>query len=230
MVRHLAIELMRMSPPENVDIPADWVRSYVAGHRDANADSHRQFSFLPLPSVGHTHTDPSVRRVMITAPLGDDRLLLHLAMLLSGQRLIPTSRTKLEHPPTLVRVRRDNIAPFYTRPAVNWASVTPVILPGHDDHKPDKTRKLIEKALAQSGIEQSCEFEWGPFSKFSKSLPAYKYDRDKRPGGYIRPDHLLSETAVHLKLCFNDNMSVPGPLVIGAGRHCGFGLMAGIGQ
>jgi hypothetical protein len=67
-----------------------------------------------------------------------------------------------------------------------------------------------------------------PFVVPPSSHTHIKYDGDKRPAGYIRPDHLLSQTAVHLKLSFNDGLKVPGPLAIGAGRHCGFGLMAGI--
>ncbi len=226
MVRHLAIEAMRKSPPENVD--DDWVERCVAGHVRAGATEHRQFSYLPMPSIGHAQTDPSVRRVIIAAQLGDDRLLQDLAMRLGGQQLRPTPETKLDHPPTMVRVRDDKVARFYTQPANAWASVTPVILPGHDDHRPGKTRKLIEKALAQSDIEQPCEFEWSPFSYFPKSLSAHKYGRDKGPTGYIRPDHLLTQTAVHLTLRFNGGLEVSGPLVIGAGRHCGLGLMARI--
>ena len=226
MVRCLAIKAMGKSPPQGV--AGDWVESYVAGHvLNANTE-HRQFSYIPLPSIGHAHTDPSIRRVMIVAPLGDDTLLTHLARRLEGERLKPTPQTNLEHPPTLARVQNDKVARFYTTYANQWASVTPVILPGHDDHKPDKTRKLIEKALQQSGIDQSCEFEWSAFSHFTKSLSAHKYDRHKRPTGYIRPDHLLNQTAVHLKLRFNDGLKIPGPLSIGSGRHCGLGLMASI--
>jgi CRISPR-associated protein Csb2 len=129
-------------------------------------------------------------------------------------------------PPLLVPVRRDNVARSYTQPANAWASVTPVILPGHDDRKPAKTRRLIEKALAQSGIEQPCEFEWSAFSRFPKSLSAHKYDRDGKPTGYIRPDHLQTQTVVHLTLRFNEGVNVPGPLAIGAGRHCGLGILA----
>ena len=33
---------------------------------------------------------------------------------------------------------------------------------------------------------------------------------------------------IHLTVQFNEKFELPGPLVIGAGRHCGFGLMAGI--
>ncbi len=228
MLRHLAIETMKLAPPKGVD--DDWVRSYVAGHADGNPSEHRQFSYLPLPSVGHLHTDPSVRRVMIAAPLGDDRLLDHLARLLTGQRLRPTEETRMDHPPTLVRVRRDKVASHYVSSAVHWASVTPVILPGHDDHKPAKTRRLILKALQQSGIDQPCEFEWSPFSHFRKALSAHKYDRNKKPTGHIRPPYLLSKTGVHLKLRFNGELRMPGPLAIGAGRHCGLGLVAAIDE
>lgn len=226
MVRHLSIEAMKHSPPEGVD--GDWVETYVAGHAGADATEHRQFSYLPLPSIGVAHTDPAVRRVMIAAPLGDDRFLRHLAMGLAGRQLRATPETKLDHPPTLELVRDARVVPLYIEPSNVWASVTPVILPGHDDHKPDKTRKLIERALEQSGIEQRCEFEWSALSQFPKSLTAHKYDRAKRPTGYIRPDHLLTQTAVHLKLRFNDGVEVPGPLAIGAGRHCGLGVFARI--
>jgi CRISPR-associated protein Csb2 len=80
--------------------------------------------------------------------------------------------------------------------------------------------------LRQSGIEQPCEFEYSAFSRFPKSYSAQKYDKHKRPQGYFRPSYLNSETAVHLTLRFKDNVKVPGPLAIGAGRHCGLGLFA----
>jgi CRISPR-associated protein Csb2 len=226
MVRHLAIEAMTFSPPDVV--VDDWVETYVAGHARPDAAEHRQFSYVPLPSIGMVHTDPSVRRVMIVAPLGDDCLLRHLSRFLDGEQLRPTTETKLDRAVTLVLARRDKVAPSYLEPANAWASVTPVILPGHDDHKPEKTRKLIETALAQAGIEQKCQFEWSAVSHFPKSLSAHKYDRDRRPTGYIRPDHLLTQTCVHLKLRFDDDIEVPGPLTIGAGRHCGFGVFARI--
>ena len=154
------------------------------------------------------------------------RPLAHLAIRLDGQQLKPTPETKLNHPPTLVRIHGDRVARSYTEASNTWASVTPVILPGHDDHKPDKTRKLIVKALAQAGIEERCEFEWSTFSQFPKSLLSHKYDRNKRPTGYIRPDHLFTQTAVHLKLRFGDDIEVPGPFTLGAGRHCGLGIFA----
>jgi CRISPR-associated protein Csb2 len=226
MVRHLAIKAMKASPPTG--LARDWVETYIAGHATQDAQEHRQLSYLPLPSIGHPHTDPGVRRIMIVAPLGDEAWLDHVARHLAGRMLEPLRSDEFAHRdrPLLVPVRYDNIARFYTQPANAWASVTPVILPGHDDHKPEKTRKLIEKALAHSGIEQPCEFEWSAFSRFPKSPSAHKYDKQKRPTGYIRPDHLRTQTAVHLRLRFHDGLKVPGPLAIGAGRHCGLGVLA----
>lgn len=234
MVRHLAKQAMLQSPPSDVD--GDWVERYVVGHRSESTTEHRQFSYLPLPTIGHLHADQAVRRVMIVAPTGDDAWLEHLARRLAGQRLKPESKKGVvfgdQGPPTLVRIYRDKVARLYTDSAKRWASITPVILPGHDDHKPAKTRKLIYAALAQSGVQQPCDFEWSAFSRFRKSYSAHKYDKEKRPQGYFRPNHLLSQTAVHLSLRFHDGsdakrpVSVPGPLAIGAGRHCGLGLMA----
>lgn len=227
MVRHLAKAIMKRSTPAGVD--DDWVERYVMGHRPEGETDHRQLSYLPLPSIGHEHADQAIRRVMIVAPVGDESWLEHVARRLAGQQLKPKRGDEFGDagPPTLVRVEHDNVAHFYTRPANRWASVTPVILPGHDDKKPAKTRKLIEKALAESGIEQPCEYEWSAFSRFRKSYSAHKYTKDGKPAGYWRPDHLLTQTAVHLTLTFKDKLKVPGPIAIGAGRHCGFGLMAG---
>lgn len=233
MVRHLAIEAMNRNPPRDLrgKEPSEWVHEYVAGHQSKegieSGSPHKQLSYVPLPSAGHAHADPGVRRIMIVAPIGDESWLNHLAQHLDGRELRPLPGTNLPSGTRLELIpdyRKDGVRNVYTRTAKSWATFTPVILPGHDDRKPAKTQRLIQKALAQSGIEQGCEFEWSAFSSFPKSYSAHKYDHNKQPGGYIRPDHLLNQTAVHLRLTFEHE--VPGPIIVGAGRHCGFGLFA----
>lgn len=243
MVRHLAIEKMRQNPPSDLRgrIPDEWIESYVAGHQSrASSDAgagHTQFSYIPLQSVGTPNTDPGVRRVMILAPVGDDAWLEHLASHIEGTLLKPLPNTTLPDGTRLERIadsRHDGVRDRYLGPSTRWASVTPVILPGHDDRKPVKTRALIVKALQQSGIEQPCTFEWGAFSQFRRMLPAHKYRKDPNDPSkrilvnYVRPNHLLDQTAVHLTLTFADDLAMPGPLTMGAGRHCGFGLMVGL--
>lgn len=227
MVRHLAIEALKTDPPRGVD--PDWVETYVAGHAADGSQDHRQFSYLPLPSIGMQYTDPSIRRVMIVAPLGCNAWLEHLARRLAGQQLEPDPKWGNVFgkvgPPTLIKIRSDNVTDCYTKPANRWASFTPVILPGHTDRKRNKTIKLIERSLREAGIEQACTFEWSPVSCFPKALSAHKTDREGQLI-YFKPSYLQNLTAVHLTLKFNDDLQVRGPLALGAGRHCGFGLLA----
>lgn len=245
MVKHLAIERMKKNPPSDLRgwTPDEWLDSYVAGHQSKeNKDAgtpHSQFSYIPRQSIGNPNTDPGVRRVMIVAPIGDDAWLEHLARHLDGVLLQPLPGTQLPPGTRLERVddhRQDGVRDAYRRVSGTWASVTPVILPGHDDRKPQKTRSLILKALQQSGIEQPCTFEWSAFSRFRKMLPAHKYRKDPNDPSkrilinYVRPNHLVGQTAVHLILTFSNGVEIPGPLTIGAGRHCGFGLMAAINE
>lgn len=224
MLRHAAIKLMQQSPPPG-DLPADWVQTYVAGHRSQADREHRQLSYIPLPSIGQRHTDPSVRRVMIAGHLGDEAWLKHLAGRLAGTIL------EAEHPddrrPMLAPVSRsDNVTKRYLNPSQCWHSVSPVILPGNDDGKPAKTRKLIRKALEHAGIEQPCSFAWHKQSRFPKLPPALTSRPGEKVRGFLRPDHLLRYKAVHLSLEFEDEQKVCGPLVLGAGRHYGLGLLA----
>jgi CRISPR-associated protein Csb2 len=202
---------------------SSWVEQFVAGHRKDSVEGHEQFSYIPLPSIGHEHADAMIRRVMIAAPFGREDELRHLADQLDGVPLQPEGGGE---GPVLNRQKTDGVTRIYVGTSRQWASVTPVILPGHDDHKPAKTMKLIERALRQSGIDQPCTFTWGSTPNFPHCLTAHKYDRNNRHVGYYRPDHLESLTAVHLRLTFEH--PVTGPLSIGAGRHCGLGVLAAV--
>ena len=221
MTRRASIRAMEAYPPGNRD--PSWVEEFVAGHRKERADDHEQFSYIPLPSIGHEHADAIIRRVMISAPFGREEELRHLADQLDGVRL---QQEGGDEGPILERHRTDGVTRLYVGTSRQWGSVTPVILPGHDDHKASKTMRLIERALRQSGIEQACTFTWGSTPNFPHCLTAHKYDRSKRHVGYYRPDHLEGLTAAHLRLTFEH--PVTGPLSIGAGRHCGLGVLAAL--
>jgi hypothetical protein len=74
MVRHAAIQRMEADPPSWIEHPADWINRVVRGKRDESSTvEHRQFSYVPLPSIGHEHADAMIRNVMVVAPMGMDR-------------------------------------------------------------------------------------------------------------------------------------------------------------
>lgn len=240
MVRHLAIKACS-------ERPADWVERVVRGKRDESAsDEHKQFSYVPLPSIGHAHADAMIRNVMIIAPLGMERELNYLAERLDGRTLEPEDNAESadpDLPPSLSeRVELQRFTPprgkfidkCYLGTSSVWESVTPVILDGcNRKSKSDKpeavaraTEKLIRKALLRAGIEAPCEFTWQSLPFIKNTLSAHKYDRQGRRTGYFRPTYLHGYTAVHLRIRFGHR--VPGPITIGAGRHCGLGIFAAI--
>ncbi len=52
MVRHSAIKAMSHNPPPFINDP-QWVNRVVRGKRDESAeDEHKQFSYVPIPSIG----------------------------------------------------------------------------------------------------------------------------------------------------------------------------------
>lgn len=239
MVRHVAIETMTHNPPQWIHDPAEWVNRIVRGKRDESAgDGHTQFSYVPLPSIGHAHADAMIRSVMVVVPLGMERELGCLAERLDGQALKPegdAASCETDSSPRVsgrIELRKFNplqgkfIDTCYLGTSRIWHSVTPVILDGHNDKKAGKTIKLIQTALMRAGIETPCDFTWQAIPFLKNCLSAHKYDRSGRHTGYHRPTHLRDLTAVHVRLTFEH--PVPGPLMIGAGRHCGFGLMAGM--
>ena len=249
MTRHLAIESIREDPPAWIVRAdrGDFVKRIIAGKRDPSVgDEHKQISYVPLPSIGHEHADAIIRNVMLVAPLGCERELAYLAEHIDGEPLKPEgefedcnadslpsdgyrAELRLFNPP-----KDKFIATRYLGTSRTWQTVTPVILDGHNrkskSDKPDAigraTERLICKALARAGIETPCEFTWQATPYFKNCLSAHKYDRDGRTTGYHRPKHLKDLTAVHVRLKFAH--PVAGPLAIGAGRHCGFGLLAAV--
>ncbi|MCI0541677.1 MAG: type I-U CRISPR-associated protein Csb2 [Verrucomicrobiales bacterium] len=246
MLRHAAIERMNADPPSWIKDP-NWINRVVRGKRDeSSADEHRQISYVPLPSIGHEHADAMIRNVMIVAPLGMDRELDYLSERLSGEVLNPKGYAEAcesdSKPFISERIELQKFNPpagkfidtCYLGRSNVWQTVTPVILDGHNKKskfgKPEaiarETEKLICKALRHVGIETPCEFTWQSIPFLKNCLSAHKYDRNGRHTGYHRPAHLNSLTAVHVRLTFTH--PVPGPITIGAGRHCGFGVMAGI--
>lgn len=240
MVRHVAIQLM-----QDAGKASDFINRFIRGKRDLEAVlEHKQISYVPLPSIGHQHADGMIRNVMLIAPPDMERELTYLSERIDGQMLKPEQLEKEDDSVSASSASYHAELQLFKPPAGKfisecylgrsntWHSVTPVILDGHNrktkSDKPEaiarETEKLICKALQRAGIETTCSFIWQASPFLKSSLSAHKYDRDGRHTGYHRPKHLRDLTAVHLRLTFEQPVS--GPLTIGAGRHCGFGLMA----
>jgi CRISPR-associated protein Csb2 len=196
----------------------------IKGHpKESTGD---RVSILPLPTIRKGPTDGRIRRVMLTQPFGSDGTLCdRLGRLFDGQELTALSDEERFPPIFLERIaRRDTVLPYYTGISRVWASVTPVLLPGYDDRKDHhgdnqkrlaRAEQLVRKALRQSAIDDRAHVELSRVPYWTGSLHTREYGPREKLAHYPR---------WHVRLTFDRPWT--GPLAIGAGRHCGFGVFA----
>jgi len=199
-----------------------WAESFVAGHGPHEApDSFPRFSYIPLPTIGHSHADGMIRRALIAetpdAP-GNGRSAAWAEQRLGGLTL------RDEENGTDTAILRtaqgdDGVFQAYC-PRLGfdrWQTITPIILPGFDDNDRGKRLKLLLRCFDQIGIPRDfiadIDVQKSPWSRASAQTRAYK-----------RSERLEHLPGCHVRVYFK--RSLAGPLVIGAGRHRGLGVLA----
>jgi CRISPR-associated protein Csb2 len=231
MLRHAACEAAKHDLDPDGWRTNEWALRFVAGHgpegapkRRANDDPHPRFSYLPLPTIGHRHADGLIRRVIVAEPFGGDGLSarwiarrLNNAVLHDEDRG-PVARLEPVSPddPDFATVFSLYASPPRAEAARSWISVTPVILPGFDDHQAAKRERLLTDCLRHAGIDPATlvNIESRPTS-WSGSITAPHR-------AFTRPSYLTHLPPIHVRLTFAH--PVAGPLALGAGRHAGLGV------
>jgi CRISPR-associated protein Csb2 len=203
MLRHAVNNLLRregLSPDRISDL---------MGH----GQKGNQIFCLPLPSIGHRHADGMIRRVMLKA-LDPDTLAL-LDWGLDGCEL------ELQNRPVAMLSRiqaSDGVADQFIGVSSVWETTIPVVLPGYDHvkRKKAKTEKLILRALNQSGFALSnIESFW------FQRLP---WHQQGHCAGVYKTAQYMRYPQYHLRVKFVK--ALRGPIVLGAGRYLGLGLMS----
>ncbi len=200
----------------------DFVESFVCGHGDDPESKNRRFSYVPLPTVASGGRDGRIRRVAIVEPFGASGGDPALAVVrrLSRTSLVEegTGEIKAELRP-MAAAPSDGVIRRYLTSSTRWGSVTPLVLPGHDDRRHGKAYPLVLKALAQAGY----------------TTPAVEVHIQREPifaGAelairYRVPEYLQQLPRLHAIVTFAE--PVYGPVIIGAGRHIGLGVFANLG-
>ena len=194
---------------------SEMIRDFVAGHPKDDPDA--RLSYLPLPSLGHRHVDGFIRRALIAAPLTHWRVLQRSREWMdSPLPLIPEGR---DQPVAYARVTDDldSVVRRYIDRSRDWASVTPMVLPGHYTRGHRLVEKLIRKALRESGYAdgdvvavRADKLPW-----ISGATHAHRYRRKSMEG---------QSHTYHVSIRFSEPVS--GPIVLGRQRHHGLGLLA----
>jgi CRISPR-associated protein Csb2 len=217
----------------------------VLGHGDG---SQARLQWLPIPSIeyrpGGGAVAAAARRVIVKADPHSDINLTELARALAGQGLVDEATGEISA--VLAPASpADRGFTRYCEPAHSWTTVTPVVLPGHDDpsglrrklrepRNANDQRALLErlaarrdqllrKALMQAGIPESLAASARIEARSSGFMAGVEVAQR-----HFVPSHLQRWPRVHVRLSFD--RPVRGPLCIGGGRFYGLGLFAAVSQ
>lgn len=212
MVRH---EVMEMAKAEGVS--DEKINRYFRGYIPQEMRDHRnrydhRLSYVPLPSVGHKFADGMIRRVLVVEPRGAPDLDFDKVVTrLNGRKITSTDGRftfTLEMP-----AGRDR---SYTSTAREWVSVTPVVLPGQDDHDRHQQHRLAMLAIEHAGYS-------GLVDTFELSRVPVLHS-SHMPGAYWAPSYLRKRSRYFMRVRFRRD--VRGPVTIGDGRHVGLGVFS----
>jgi CRISPR-associated protein Csb2 len=233
MVRHAA----RVAA-QNAGWDAARIAASVMGH--GSCGEPRLF-LVPIPSVeyrGDGDSVGAVRRVLVfsTDPQSSD--VAWAARSLAGADMVDEKTGEIlamlapAYP-------SDRAFAHYLGESTTWTTVTPIVLPGHDD--PGRLRErlrttrdgkeqnallarvarrreaLVRKALRQAGLDDDLASSAQIETRGSGFLAGVE-----RASRYAAPRHLTKSPRLHVRLSWP--RPVRGPLCIGSGRFSGLGL------
>ncbi len=224
----------------------DPIPEELSGHRPDGKPTHApHVAFLPLPHIGSSYADGRLLGLALSMPwsLGEDvrravfraigrweqelapKVPYPLRLNLGSQGVVHMSRMQRSAELVALRPRTWN------RPSHRWISATPIALPRHPGNlsrAPAVARamawKKVETAVATAcvhvGLPEplTIEVALSPFivgAKPAKRFPAFS--QNGREGKPVR------RQLVHAALTFEH--TIEGPLMLGAGRFMGLGLM-----
>lgn len=202
----------------------------ISGHQpDGRPSLIPHVAYLPLPFVGHDHADGHLLGLALALPANlsfdaEDEVLSALFKAMDPERLtltltlgkLGTATLAVDDQPGQLRALRPLT---WTRPSLNWGSVTPIVL---DRLPPRGCKDLDEWAASQiaiacerQGLPRPVEVGVMPVSPCSGTPIARDFlpviDNDGRRRWHV-----------HAVLTFAER--VTGPLLLGAGRFRGYGF------
>ena len=215
------------------------VHASVLGH--GRGDEARLL-LVPVPSIESRgrggEVVSAVRRLMVFSTGEQSNDTAWAARVLGGMDLIDEKTGEVQA--VLAATSRDDrVLKRYTAESANWATVTPVVLPGHDDpgglreklrtSKSSEEQKsllqrlmrrreaLVRKALHHAGVGDELAFSAQIETRETGFVAGVE-----KASRYAVPGHLANSPRFHVKLTWP--VQVAGPLCIGSGRFSGLGL------
>lgn len=219
------------------------VNASVLGH---GTGGEPRLLLVPVPSIeprgAMSETVGAVRRVLVLSTNVGSNDAAWANRALGGVDLVDESTGEVQAVLAITN-SSDRVLSRYTTESRTWVTVTPIVLPGHDDPGGlrAKLRKasgslqqkallgrlmkrrelLVRKALRHAGLGDELAFS----AKIKTRETGFLAGVEKA-SRYAVPSHLVNWPRLHVKLTWPER--VAGPLCIGRGRFSGLGLFAAV--
>mgnify|MGYP001361154727 CR=1 FL=1 len=245
--RGMVVAGMLRHAVQTAAVRAGWdeerVRATVLGHGQG---AEPRLLLVPVPSIeprgGGAETAGAVRRVMVFSTDSSGGDAAWAARSLGGMDLIDEKTGEVQAV-LAAAPRSDRVLRRYVAESSTWTTVTPMVLPGHDDPGGLRARlrkatsggeqkvllerlgrrreALVRKALRQAGIGDELAFSAEIETRETGFIAGVE-----KASRYAVPTHLARSPRLHVKLTWP--VQVAGPLCIGSGRFSGLGLFVSV--
>lgn len=176
---------------------------------------------LALPFAGEEHADGRLMGFAVVLPHGislpERRRVLAAAGALERRGLylgktLGSWEVELDTAAVLQSLRPDT----WTRPSERWSTVTPILLDRFPKKKGPSVEQVLEEACLRIGLPAPVIIEHQPYSELAGVPPVPQFR-------LLRKARERARWGVHATLEFP--VPVRGPVVLGAGRFFGLGLL-----
>lgn len=220
MVRHAMIEWLAARPAFRQRYGEELTARLIAGHEADKQHNGAHIACVPIPSLNAEGlADGWIRRVLLIGFGCTEKSAVEIFEGVTDG----INGAELKDQGTGVGYLKkaslnDSVLQLFTRKAYRvWRTVTPIIMTGLM-RRGRGAEVLIARALKQIGVNEDDVESIASFSGpiIPKTARALDY--------HIEQNSYLAQTPrYHAEIVFK--RPVLGPLVVGRGRHCGFGLM-----
>jgi len=209
----------------------DLLERLILGRGATDAEKPRRVRFIPLPSVGSTFTDSSIRRVLVEMPADCPISEGDMRWALAGQHVpeigLLDTETGEVRGLRLVEARNEDMLRYYGvegAAATRWQTVTPAVLPTKRPRgrMSGAVRAEFEQGLTLAVVAALRHAGVGPPASVVEVQREPFFTRGAR-ADVFEPDRFNSSQLFHVDIRFES--AVAGPLAVGDGRWLGLGLM-----
>lgn len=213
---------------------AKLVERIIIGRNAGEADKKLRIRIIPLPSIGFTHVDRQVRRILVEIPsncpieVGDVEWAfsgLEVGVDVQTGELLDRSGTSLIKTEDLKMLSHYGAEPDEIVKARVWRTVTPAALPARRSRgRISGSRRTIDEAVVGNAARQALRHAGLNSNAEVRRVQREAFEaKGIGAGAFSHGERFRAEKLHHLEIAFAEPIS--GPIVLGDGRYLGLGLM-----